>query len=122
MSIHFGGDDNTAELVLRTVIPVNQLSNYGAVADMCDELACRISGCSESTGKLVAQNNSETVVMPTEFSTTNKTPRTNDKVQGHLLHDYEHKIANLPDHLHLIKLCSNVGLTKTLDDAELDKF
>ena len=41
------------------------------------------------------------------------------------------KIANLPGHLQLIKLCSNVGITKTvakgqhfttLDDAELDKL
>ena len=123
----FCGDDDTAELFLRTIFSVNQLSIYGAVANMCDELACRISACSESTGKLVAQNNSETMVMPTEFSTTNKTPRTNDKVQGNLLHDYERKFANLP----LIKLCSNAGITKTvakgqyfttLDDAELDKL
>ena len=114
LSKHFCGDDYTAELVLRTIISVNQLSNNGAVADMCDELACRISDCSESTGKLVAQNNSETMVMPTELSTTNKTPRTNETAQGDLLHDYEQKFANLPDHLQLIKLCSNVGITKTV--------
>ena len=131
MSIHFCGDDDTAELVLRTIISVNQLSIDGAVADVCDELAWRISGCSESTGKLVAQNSSVTMVMPTELSTTNKTPRTNEKVQGNLLHDYERKFENLPDHLQLIKLCSNVGITKivakgqhftTLDDAEFDKL
>ena len=51
---------------------------------------------------------------PTELSTTNKTPRTNDTVQGNLLHDYEQKFAILPDHLRLIKLCSNVGITKTV--------
>ena len=66
LSKHFCGDDGTAEVVLGTIISVNQLSIYGAVADMCDELAWRISGCSESTGKLVAQNNSETTVMPAE--------------------------------------------------------
>ena len=118
----------TVEMVLRTVISVNQLSIYGAVADMCDELTWRISGCSENTGKPVVQNNSETMVKPTELSTTNKTPRTNEKVQGNLLHDYERKFVNLPDHLQLIKLCSIVGITKTvakgqyfmtLDDAEL---
>ena len=62
LSTHFCGDDDTAELVLRRNISVNQLSIYGAVADVCDELACRISGCSEITGKLVAQTNSETIV------------------------------------------------------------
>ena len=98
---------------------------------MCDELAWRISGCSESTGKLVAQNNLETMVMPTELWTMNKTPRTNDKVQGNLLHGCERKFANLPDHPQLIKLCSNAGIAKTvakgqyfttLNDAELDKW
>ena len=65
-------------------LSVNQLSINGAVADMCDELACRISGCSLSTGIIVAQNNPETMVIPTELSTTNKTPMTNDNVQGKL--------------------------------------
>ena len=80
LSIHFCGDDGTAEVFLRTIISVNQLSVYGAVADMCDELASRISGCSESTEKLVAQNNSETMVRSTELSTTNKTSRINETV------------------------------------------
>ena len=62
--------------------------------------------------------------------TTSKSLRTDDKVQGHVLQNYEQKFANLPDHLQLTKLCSNVGITKTvrgqylttLDDAELDKL
>ena len=96
----------------------------------CDELACRLSGCSERTGEPVAENNPETVVIPTEFSTTNKSPRTDDNVQGNMLHDDEQKIANLPDHLQLIKLCSDVGITKTvakeqyfttLDDGQIGR-
>ena len=34
MSIHFCGDDETADVVFRTIISVNQLSIYGAVADI----------------------------------------------------------------------------------------
>ena len=113
LSTHFCGDDNTAQLVLRTIISVNQLSTYGAVADVCDELTCRISGCSVPFWEPVAQNTPETTVTPAELSTTNETPLTNDNVQGHLLHD-EQKIVNLPDHLQLIKLCSSVGITKTV--------
>ena len=63
------------------IISVNQLSIYGAVADMCDELACGISGCSERTGELVAQDTPETMLIPTELSTTNKSTRTDDNVQ-----------------------------------------
>ena len=56
-SIHFCGDEKTVEVVLRTIISVNQLSIYGAVADMCDELACRISDCSEpgKIGRLMSR-------------------------------------------------------------------
>ena len=48
------------------------------------------------TRKLVAQNNSETMVAPTDLSTTSKTPR--------MLRGYERKFANLPDDLRLIRL------------------
>ena len=58
LSMHVCGDTDTVEVFLRTVISANQLSVYGAVADMCDELASRISDCSESTGRLVAENKS----------------------------------------------------------------
>ena len=66
-SFHICGDKKSVEVALRTIIYVNQLSIHGAVADMCDELACRISDCSERTGKLVAQDNPETTVIPTEY-------------------------------------------------------
>ena len=39
ISIHFNGSDETMELILRTVLSVNQLSVYGAVADLNKELA-----------------------------------------------------------------------------------
>ena len=81
LSIHFNGSDETVEVILRKVISVNQLSVYGAVAEMCDELACIISGSSERTGGFVDPNNPETMVIPTELSTTNKTPLTNDNVR-----------------------------------------
>ena len=61
LSLDFCGDEDTAEVVLRRIISVNQFSIYRAVADMCDELACRMFGCSERTGELVAQDNPETI-------------------------------------------------------------
>ena len=116
---------------IRTIISVNQLSIFGTVAEMCEEVAWEISICSEGTGRPVAPNDSETMVMPTELSTTDPTPPTDERVQGDLLLDYEQKFANLPVHLKLTKLCSNAGLANTvqkgqyfttLDDAELDKL
>ena len=61
-SVHFCGDDKRAEVVLHTIISVNQHSIYGAVADMCGELAC-----SKGTGKPVAPDNLETMVIDDIF-------------------------------------------------------
>ena len=38
-STHFNGSDETIALILRTVLSVHQLNIYGAVADLCKELA-----------------------------------------------------------------------------------
>ena len=51
LSTHFCVDDNIVEVILHTIISVNQLSMYGAVTDMCDELTCRISDWTERSGK-----------------------------------------------------------------------
>ena len=37
LSIHYCADPGTIETVFRTIISVNQLSLYGAVAEMCEE-------------------------------------------------------------------------------------
>ena len=63
MSIQFNGSDETVEVILRTVISVNQLSVHRAVAKMCGELAWKIYKCSKGTGKPVAIDNLETMVM-----------------------------------------------------------
>ena len=38
LSIHLCADGDTVETVFRTIISVNQLSIYGAVSDLCEEL------------------------------------------------------------------------------------
>ena len=47
-SIHCNADPATAELLFRIIIPVSQLSIYGAVAAWCEELAPQISDHSSS--------------------------------------------------------------------------
>ena len=37
LSIHYCADPGTIEIVFRTIVSVNQLSIYGAAADMCEE-------------------------------------------------------------------------------------
>ena len=56
-SIHFNGSDDTIELILRTVVSVNQLSVYGAVAGLCKELVR-----DSSAGKPASNENLESMV------------------------------------------------------------
>ena len=100
------GDPETVELVFRTLSSVNQLSIHGAVADMCEEFASRISDCSVNTEKLVAEDKPETMVSPTDLSTTTNPLLTNDQARGNVLREYKQRFANIPDDLRRIKVCS----------------
>ena len=92
-SIHFNGSDETIEFILRTGISVNQLSVYGAVADLCGELA----GDSRGTGKPAANEDLKSMLIPTEFPTAKPVSQADAEVQGNLLREYEQKCAELPE-------------------------
>ena len=79
LSIHFCGDSHTAELVdFRTIVSVNQLSVYGAVSDLSEELAQRISNYSkQSAGRLAPKDKSETTMATSAVSTATNPLLTN---------------------------------------------
>ena len=54
LSIHFCADPGTTETVFRTIISVNQLSIYGAVAEMCEQC----DSCHDRTGRPVVEGQS----------------------------------------------------------------
>ena len=90
-SINFNGSEENIEMILSTITSVNQLSIYGAVADLCNEL----SKDSEVAGKLAANEDLETMDIPTELSIAD--PHTNAELQGNFMQDYEHKFEQLPE-------------------------
>ena len=90
-TIHFNGSDETIELIHRTVISFNQLSVYGAVADLCKELAKDSAGA----GKPAANENLESLVIPTEFPIANPISQTDAEVHRKLLREHEQKFAEL---------------------------
>ena len=75
----FNGSVENIELILRTVISVNQLSIYGAVADLCREL----SKDSEVSAKLAANEDLESMEILRELPIAD--PHTNAELQGNLL-------------------------------------
>ena len=69
LSIHFCADGDTIETVFRAIISVNQLSLYGAVADLCEEN----SACQTSTERPVLAGQSGPLFEPAKLLTV--TPR-----------------------------------------------
>ena len=113
------------------IISVNQLSVFGAVAVLCEELASRISNCSASMERLVAKDKAETMVAPTDLSTTTNPLMTNAQARGNLLREHKQRFANLPDDLRIIicapkqvswRLSFEDTIFVTIDEAELAKL
>ena len=90
-SIHFNGSNETIELLLRTVISANQLSIYGAIADLCDEVPKRIT----VRGKPAAPQHLEKVEIPTVLSKAENS--TNEQQWGNLRQEYERKFEQLSE-------------------------
>ena len=60
LSIHCCADPGTIETVFRTIIFVNRLSLYGAVAEMCEEC----DSCHDRTGRPVVEGQSNPLFVP----------------------------------------------------------
>ena len=65
LSIHYCADLETIETVFRTIISVNQLNLYGAVAEMCEEYET----FHDRTGKPVVGGQSSTSFVPSVIKT-----------------------------------------------------
>ena len=65
LSMHYCADFATIETVFRTIISVNQLSLYGAVAEMCEEY----ESCHDWTGGPVVRGESSPSFVPNVINT-----------------------------------------------------
>ena len=75
LSIHFCADPGTIETVFRTIISVNQLSIYGAVAEMCEQC----DSCHDRKGRPVVELQSNPLFVPNVMKT--HIPLTDDSAQ-----------------------------------------
>ena len=86
------------------------LSIYGAVADLCKEVARD----SPSAGKTAENENLESMVVPTEFPDVHTISQSDVDVQENLLREHEEKFAEPPEHQKVTKLCSDAGFLKNI--------
>ena len=110
LSIHYCADHETIETVFRTIVSVNQLSLYGAVAEMCEEYESYY----HRTGRPVVGGESDSSFVPSVFKTN--MPLTDDPAQeAYLLQSYRERIEKLSQQDKLSKLCADAGFLTTVE-------
>ena len=108
-TIHYNGSEETIELILRTVISVNQRIFYGAVADLCNEL----------DPDFAESEICESLVIPIECANADATSQSStSSAQGNLLQDYFEKFAELVEGQKLSKLCKDAGFIKKIEKGQ----
>ena len=105
-STHFNGRHENIELLLCTVISANQLSVYGAIAELCNEVSKNV----RAPGKPAARDHLEKIqkFRPTSLSLLQKILPMHSS-GGNLWQEHERKFEQLSKDQKLSKLCSDAG-------------
>ena len=111
LSIHFCADQETITTVFRTITSVNQLSLYGAVAEMCEEH----ESFHDRTGRPVVGGQSSSSFVPSVIKTN--VPLNNDDLahKEFLLQRYRERIEKLSQQDRLSKFCMDAGFPNVVE-------
>ena len=127
LSIHDCADQDTITTVFRTITSVNQLSLYGAVAEMCEEY----ESFHDRTRKPVVGGQSSSSFVPSVIKTNVPLNNHDHARKGLLLQRYGERIEKLSQQDRLSKFCMNAGFLNvvevgqyfmTKDTAEFSQF
>ena len=111
LSIHFAAVQETIETIFRIVVSANQLSLYGAVAEMCEEY----ESLHERTGRPVMMGQSIVLsAIKTEVSLENVDPA----YQNFLFQQYEERIEKLSQQDKLCKFCMDAGFLSVVENMD----
>ena len=105
LSIHYCADQETIKTVFRTIASVNQLSLYGAVAEMCEEY----ESYHDRTGRPVVGGQSSFSFVPSVIKTNVLVNGDDPAHQELLLQRYGERIEKLSQQVKSIKFCMDVG-------------
>ena len=103
LSIHYCADPGMIETVFHTTISVNQLSIYGAVADMCEEYE------SNHVGRPVVGEQSSSSFVPNLINTNVLLNNDDPTHKELLLQRYGEKIEKKSQQDKLSKFCTDAG-------------
>ena len=111
LSIHFAAVQETIETIFRMNVSANQLSLYGAVAEMCEEY----ESLHERTGRPVVMGQSIVLsAIKTEVSLESDDPA----YQNFLFHQYEERIEKLSQQDKLSNFCMDAGFLSVVENGQ----
>ena len=109
LSIHFAATQETIETVFRIIVSADQLSLYGAIAEMCEEYEA-LHDRSRRPDMVMGQSIVLSVIK-TEVSLDNDDPA----YQDFLLQQYVERIEKLSQQDKLCKFCMDAGFLSVVE-------
>ena len=110
LSIHFCADGETITTVFHTIISVNQLSLYGAVAEICEEC----ESCHDRTVRPVVKGQSNPSFVPSVIK-SNILLNDDPAQEAHLLQRYRERIGKLSQQDRVSKFCTDAGFLTRIE-------
>ena len=112
LSIHFAADQETIETIFRIIVSANQLSLYGAVANMCEECES-LHDRSGQPDMVMGQS-----IVLSEIK--REAPLDNDDPahQNFLLQRYEERIKSLSQTDKVSKFCMDAGFISVVETGQ----
>ena len=115
LSIHYAADLETVETIFRKIVSANQLSPYGAVAEMCEEY----ESLHERTGRPVVMGQSSSSLVPSVIKAEVLLDCDDPVNQDLPLQQYGERIEKLSQQDKLSKFCMDAGF---LNVVEIGQF
>ena len=109
LSIHYPVDLETIETIFRTIISVNQLSLYGAVANKCEEYES-LHDRSGQRDKVMGQS-----IVLSEIKTDVLLENDDPAYQNFVLQQYEERIERLTQQDKVSKFCMDAGFLSVVE-------
>ena len=114
LSIHYAADLETVETIFRIIVSANQLSLYGAVAEICEEYESR----HERTGRKVVMGQSSSSLMLSVIKTKVPLDCDDPTNQDLLLQQYGERIEKLSQQDKWSKFCMDAGFLNVVENGQ----
>ena len=114
LSIHHAADLETVETIFRIIVSANQLSLYGAVAEMCEEY----ESLHERTGRPVVMGQSSSSLVLSVIKTEVPLDCDDPANEHFLLQQYGERIEKLSQQDKLSKFCKDAAFLSVVENGQ----